>query len=444
MSASLTEQLVSVLRRPVPAEIRHRAALHVLDWVGCATLGATTETGAVFCADALGRAPGEARVIGALRIGPREAAFANGAFGNILEMDDLHKEAILHPGPVVVPAALAAAEATGASAERFLDAVVRGYEAMIRLGRSMGPAHYRHFHPTGTCGAFGAAAAVGDLLRLDDPALVFALGNAGTQAAGLWQCRNEPVMTKQLHNARAAEAGYAAACLAKGGLTGPRFILEGPQGLFAGMAPDATPERVTAAPDAPWLIAETSIKPWPACRHAHAAIDAALILRQRCAGQLPAAIEVHTFADAVAFCDRPTPHSTIEAKFSLQHAVAATLLGGPPQLAAFDAPAIHRPEIAALRDRITLAVAEPYASAYPRRFGSGLVARFDDGTTVEASVPDALGDPENPLSEDDVVAKAEVLIAAAGLDTRETDAMVRAALALAEGGTVAALTDLFR
>ncbi|MDB5591920.1 MmgE/PrpD family protein [Enterovirga sp.] len=443
MSPSLTERLVPILRRPVGAEIRTHVTLHVLDWVGCAILGATTDAGAVFRAEARARAPGPAAVVGGGRVEGRAAAFANGAFGNILEMDDLHREAILHPGPVVIAAALAAAETTGASAERFLDAVVRGYEAMIRLGRALGPGHYRHFHPTGTCGPFGAAAAVGDLLGLDDGQLVSALGNAGTQAAGLWQCRHEPVMTKQLHNARAAEAGYAAALLASFGLTGARFILEGEQGLFAGMAPGARPDDVTSEPNGAWLVTQTSLKPWPACRHAHAAIDAALVLRQKRPEVLPVSIEVGTYPDAVAFCDRAEPRTSIEAKFSLQHAIAATLIDGPPQLAAFEPAGLGRADIAALRRRITVAVSEPYGSAYPRRFGSGLEARYQDGTTVAVAVHDALGDPENPLSRDALIAKAETLIAAAGRDADETRAVIRAALALDQGGAIAGLTHQF-
>jgi 2-methylcitrate dehydratase PrpD len=439
MTASLTEGLVPILRRPVPAALRRRAALHVLDWIGCASLGATTEVGAVFRAEAAGWGSGPAAVLAGGRHPARVAAFANGALGNVHEMDDLHKEAIAHPGPVIVPAALAAAEATGTTGPAFLDAVVRGYEATIRLGRSMGPGHYRHFHPTATCGFLGAATAVGDMLRLDDDALVWALGNAGSQAAGLWQCRHEPVMTKQLHTARAAEAGYAAAALAAGGLTGPRYILEGPQGLFGAMAPDGDPGRVLAEADGPWLLAQTSIKPWAACRHTHAAIDAALLLREAAGTSGPDRITVLTFADAIGFCDRPNPRTSIEARFSLQHAVAVTLLDGPPTLASFEAGAIDRSDVAALRSRIEVRLAERYATAYPRRFGSGLRAELPDGAVLETSVPDALGDPENPLDDGAVIAKAVSLLAAAGLGSR-ADTIVRAALALPEGGTPAELT----
>lgn len=441
--SSLSEQLLPILRRPIPAEARRRAASHVLDWLGCAIAGARSESGRIFLADAHEHGPGPSRIVGGSRTGMQAAAFTNGAFGNVLEMDDLHKEAILHPGPVVVPAALAVAEARGTPAVELLDAVVRGYEAMIRLGRAMGPGHYRLFHPTSTCGPFGAAAAAADLLDLDDKAFVAAMGNAGTQAAGPWQCRHEPVMTKQLHTARAADAGVTAARLAAKGLTGPRFILEGRQGLFAAMAPDAQPQRVTESPAAPWLILETSLKPWPACRHVHAAIDAALLLRPKCLDKRPTSIEVHTFRDAIDFANRAQPRTPTEARFSLQHAVAVALIEGPPHLAAFAPPALDRPDIAALRSRIIVGATEPYASAYPRRFGTGLTARFADGTVVEVSVADALGDPENPLPEREIVAKAGRLMAAAGLNEPQSNSLIAATLALADQGTVTALTDRF-
>jgi len=156
-----------------------------------------------------------------------------------------------------------------------LDAIVIGYEATIRIGRAVGTGHYAFWHNTATCGPFGAAAAACHLLEGSD--LRSALGLAGTQAAGLWQTRHEPdSMAKQLHAGHAAHAGVLAAILSKQGFQGPRSILEGEQGFFAAMCPGADPEDVLVNPDSEWLLHETSLKPYPACRHAHPAIDAAL------------------------------------------------------------------------------------------------------------------------------------------------------------------------
>jgi 2-methylcitrate dehydratase PrpD len=130
------------------------------------------------------------------------AALGNGGLGNVLEMDDVDKRAVLHPGPVVVPAALAAAQDRGASGEAFLDAIVRGYEAVIRIGRAVGPGHYRYWHNTGTCGPFGSAAAAASLYGLSQEQTAWALGLAGTQASGLWQTRHEAASGRPLGSAR--------------------------------------------------------------------------------------------------------------------------------------------------------------------------------------------------------------------------------------------------
>jgi 2-methylcitrate dehydratase PrpD len=436
---SLTEGLAGLLARPVDLADRARAALHLVDWLGCATAGSASEVGGVFRAHAATFSPGAARIIHGATVPARDAAFANGAFGNVLEMDDVHREAILHPGPVVIPAALALAAERNTGGPALLDAVVRGYEAMIRIGRAMGPAHYRHFHPTSTCGPFGAATACASLLGLDADRVAHALGNAGTGAGGVWQCRAEPVMTKQFHTARAAQAGLDAAVLAAAGLTGPRLILEGPFGVFAGLAPDARPGRVLAEPQAPWLIHATSFKPWPACRHCHPAIDAALALRRRAPPEAVAAVEVATYSDAIAFCDRRTPQTTGEAKFSLQHAVAVALLDGEPPLSAFDPPSLTRPDLVALRARVTLREERRLSAAYPLRFGAAVSLTLRDGTVLAESVPDALGDPENPLPEADLLAKARMLMIHAGSKPVQAEAAIAAALALASGAAARSL-----
>ena len=436
---TLTEDLADLLARPITPADRRRAALHLLDWIGCATAGAASEVGQLFRRYVAKQPSGTARVLLGGAHGVRDAAFANGAFGNVLEMDDVHRASILHPGPVVVPAALAMASALKAPSTALLDAILRGYEAEIRIGRAMGPAHYRQFHPTSTCGPFGAAAAAASLLGLDRAALVAALGNAGTQAGGVWQCRIEPVMTKQLHTARATVMGLEAAMLAAEGLTGPRAILEGPLGIFAGLAPDAAPARVLAEPDAPWLVHETSFKPWPACRHCHPAIDAALPLRGQ--GNAPITeILVHAYADAIAFCDRPVPRTTNEAKFSLQHAVAVALLDGPPSLAAFDPPALARADVAALRARVRLVGDPGFTAAYPGRFGAAVTMIRADGSVRRIDVPDALGDPENPLPLPALVAKAQALMASAGVEAARSQAVIAATLGLAEGAPLGLLT----
>lgn len=435
---SVTERLAAIASRPVRPRDRDRAALHVLDWTGCAAIGAASPQAAILRA-MLGETLGPCRVVGGAETVETHAALINGSLGNVLEMDDIHRRAILHPGPVVIPAALAAAEASLASPQALLDGVVRGYEAMVRVGAAVGPGHYRYWHNTSTCGPFGAAMAAGSVLGLGEEALVWALGNAGTQASGLWQVRHEEVMSKQLHAGHAAHAGLLAARLAAGGYTGPRTILEGEQGFFAATCPDGDPQAVVADPEAGWAIYDTSFKPWPACRHAHAAIDAALELRDRVSPDEVESIEVETYPDAIRFCDRPDPATVVQAKFSLQHSVAVTLLDGPPALAAFEPARFVATDVAALRRKVTVAEDTALAARYPEHYGARVSLRTGRGETLAAEVPDALGDPGNPLEESRIVAKAEALMAAAGLDAKATERLVAAVRELTEASDLVAL-----
>ena len=408
---SLTEALAAQLLRPVNSAARQRAAALVADWFGCA-LGALRSPLAAQLTGLVATLPvGNATAIGAGRRDPASALLLNGALGNVLEMDDVHRGAILHAGPVVIPVALAVAESTGATPQQFLDSVVRGYEATIRVGRALGRGHYRYWHPTSTAGAFGAAAAAGSLLGLDADALADALGTAGSRTGGLWQMRHEPVPTKSIHNAETARSGLLAAQLAAAGLRGPRRILEGEQGLFAATAPDAQPELVLAeAPD--WLIHTTSLKPWPACRHAHPAIDAMRdALRQ--SGGLPVeafvSIDVTTYAEALRFCDRPEPTTELEAKFSLQHAVAAIACLGRPELAHYLPEAINDPKLRAMRERVTVREDAAASARFPDHYGATVTVELADGRRLHASRVDAWGDPEWPMPDAAIASKAMAL-----------------------------------
>lgn len=408
-TGAVITRLAARLSRPVTPADRARAGLHLIDWTGCAIAGRIEPAGRIL----LGAASPDA--------GGR--AFAWGGLGNVLEMDDVDKRALLHPGPVIIPAALSLAIELGVEGEVVLDAIVRGYEATIRLGRAAGGRHYAFWHPTGTCGAIGAAAASASLLGLGHSETAHALALALSQSAGLWQTRHEPAsMGKQLHTAHAARAGLDAAKLAAAGFVGPLTILEGQQGWFAAMAPGGQAEDVAAPTPAGWAIHEVSFKPWAACRHAHAAIDAALLLRARLGSPPSGEILVETYPDAIAFCDKPAPASAIEAKFSLQHAVAVSLVRGAPGLEDFSPAAISADDIAAVRARVAVAEGETFRSAYPARFGAAVSAGGQ-----RAIAEDALGDPENPVSVDMLVSKSQQLMAAGGVDAHTADSLTSAA-----------------
>lgn len=392
---SLTERIVRHARRPKAEAVRARARLHLLDWLGC--------------------------VAGALRSPVAEVQRAAGAgsavdraawLGNVLEMDDIHRSAILHPGPVIWPAALGLADAP---LDAALDAAIGGYEAMIAVGAMFDAHHYRHWHTTATAGTFGAAMTAALALGADDAQCVSALGLAGSVTGGLWQMRHEPVMAKQWHLAHAVATGRAAAAQARHGITGPRYILEGPQGLFAASCSAPKPLALVDG----WQIERVSFKPWGACRHAHPAIDAALTLRAE--GRLVLPVHVETYRDAITFCDRAAPQSVIEAKFSLQQAIAIVAARGVPQLSDFEPEAIA--ELAPLRAQVSVAESSAITAAYPAHYG----ARVSCAAGAVA-LTDTFGDPERPMATEDVIAKARTLMAWGGLDAAAAGRAVDAAL----------------
>src|SRR5207302_459685 len=192
-----------------------------------------------------------------------------------------HNGAVFHPGTVVFPAVLALAQAEKKSGKEFLLAAIAGYETGIRVGEFLGRSHYTVFHTTGTAGTLASAAATAKLLGFDADRTQQALGSAGTQAAGLWEFLRDGADSKQLHTAKAAADGLLATCLAREGMTGARRILEGAQGMAAGMSRDADPAKLTAGLGRRWAILETSYKWHASCRHTHPAADALLqLIRQ--------------------------------------------------------------------------------------------------------------------------------------------------------------------
>lgn len=428
-----------LMRQPTEAEF-DRARLHLLDWAACAVAGAVEPGAAAPRELARLEGSGPCRVIGGRRAGPLAAALANGPAGALLEMDDVDRRGLLHPGPVVIPAAMAAVEASGQDdGAALLNAVVRGYEAMIRVGRAVGSHHAARFHVTASCGGFGAAAAGASILGLDATQTAWALGNAGQQAFGLWQVRHEPVFTKALHDGRAAANGLSAALLAQAGYAGPLEIFEGPQGFFHGLCPDGDAQAVVAGGDA-WAIHEVSFKPHAACRHAHATIDAVLALRAQASGAELQALEIGTYREAVVFCDRPNPTTSAEGKFSLQHAAAAAWVFGEAGLERFTTESLIEPRIVDLRARVSVAEAVALTANYPARFGATARARLVDGRVLEVLAADALGDPERPMDLAATVAKARALMAWGELTAAAADRLIEVALNLGQGASVSDLS----
>ena len=437
-SESLTGKLISLVwNKPVTSPDLQATALFLLDAYANIAGGRVTDAGQCI----LGWADTACSVTAS---DAGRNALIGGALCHMLETDDLHRASVVHPGCVVIPAALAVAESAGeTSGKRVLTAILWGYEAACRVGMAVGPAHYRIWHNTGTCGPFGAAMAGAYLLDLTPEQTCHALGNAGTQSAGLWQFLETGAMSKFLHAGRAAEAGVVAAQLAAAGFTGPPRILEGPQGLFAGACPDADPDAVLATPEASWQLHQTSIKPWPCCRHTHGPISAALEARRQIVERGRKVDEITgvtlgTYRAALDVCDRPAPANDYAAKFSLQHCIAAALIEDEVGLQSFDAAA--REALRPIAAKVDLGVNAENEAVYPDRWGCDLHVAVGEETTIHVAKPDAKGDPEDPVSRQDMIAKAHALLSHGGHEaiTQGIDTI----LAMAEGGSAVSLSSL--
>jgi 2-methylcitrate dehydratase PrpD len=415
LTQELSAALTSVETDDLAPDDLWYARLFLLDWLACAVAGTATAPGRIAIDEGRDHGSGPCRVLG---LGEERdadvAAFVNGALSHIVEMDDLDRGSVVHPGTVVIPAALAAAEAVNAPGDRFLTAVVVGYEAAIRIGEAVGRSHYRFWQNTATCGTFGAAAAAGFVYGLNADQMTWALGNAGSVAGGLWQFNHDGAMTKHLHTGRAASTGLLAARLAARGFTGAAEILEGPQGFFAAMSTDAKPGRVTRAlecvlgsSDCNWKIRGVSIKPHASCRHTHPAVDAAIGLRERLgsdAGEVER-VQVETYGTALQVTDTPRPTNAYQAKFSLQYCTAQALCHGRVGLHDFAPDRLSDRAIRELMTRIELVVDPDFDAAYPGVWSARVTVELADGRAETATVEAPKGDPENPVDWDEVVAK---------------------------------------
>ncbi|MEX2467303.1 MAG: MmgE/PrpD family protein [Gemmatimonadota bacterium] len=424
---SLTRRVARLVRgRDVSHGDRIDAERFVRDWLGSYVAGSSASTGRIL--DAYGADAGDLE----------SRTFLAAALSHVTETDDLHRSSVTHPGCVVVPVALLLGRHLEARGHAILRAVLAGYDVMTRIGEALGPAHYRTFHNTATAGVFGSAAAAASLLDLSEDRWVWALGSAGTQAAGLWQFNDEGAMSKPLHAGHAASAGLRAALLAAKGLTGAEAILEGDKGLFQALCPDARPDAVLAD-TLGWKLPETSMKPYPCCRHVHPAIDAALQLREALGDTRPAEVRVESYPAALDVTDRPAPRTPHEARFSMQYAVASTLLHGRPGLETFEAGAIDDGRVRDLLTHVTVGTDDSLAAAYPKRWGAHVSVVGNDGVRHRVVRESAAGDPDQPLDEAGLDAKVEGLFGWAGLETARGRSLLRSCRGLVEDGPAVVL-----
>ena len=399
---TLAEGGAALARHPLTASQTHHAKRAVIDWASALLPGAVEAPARALeraLADDLDR--GRAQLALGRPATARAAALINGTAAHTVEVDDIYREAIYHPGAPTISAALAAAQDVGANGAALLRAVVVGYELSTRIGAALGRAHYRYWHSTGTVGTFGAAASAAALYGLDSQRFGHALATAATFAAGLQQAFRMDSMSKPLHAGRAAEAGLLAAQLAREGVTGSADVLDGEAGLGRAMGDGPDWRAAVATLGRVFHIEAMTFKNHACCGHTFAAIDGALVLKQRMgiAADDVARVQVATYRPALEVAGNPQPRTAPEARFSLPYVVATGLRFDRVRLAAFSAERLQDAQTRALMARIELTVDAELDAAFPGRRAARVSITTHDGRHDSVLQPTRKGDPELPLSD---------------------------------------------
>jgi 2-methylcitrate dehydratase PrpD len=406
----LANLISKIAYRNLPENVVYESKMHVLDTLGVDLAGSIVEANKIIVNVIRKFGGGNSTIIGSgMKTLSPYAALANSAMAQTLELDDGHRGAGLHPGAVVIPSALAVGEEVGASGKELITSIVAGYEAMIRIGIALHPAqHLLGHHNTVTCGVFGAAAAACKLLNMEVKSIADALAiGASIALLGPEGFLYMGSMVKGLPAGISAHNGIISALLAKGGFSGPECIFEGDKGFvqaLVGKDGSRGLEKVTSELDKQYKISEAYYKLHASCRHTHPAIDAILELLRR-HDKIDVnrihRIRVITYPVAAAFvCD---PKDEISAKFSIPYCIAIAILDQKVCLDAFSSERLRSPEVKKLLNKIEV-LADSNID-YPAKRTTKVEIIFSDGSAIGTELDYPRGEPESPISEEEIKQK---------------------------------------
>jgi 2-methylcitrate dehydratase PrpD len=413
MTTRAVAEFVAALRfEDLPEPVVRQACRLVLDAVGCAASAWTEDPEKSRIAReiaALYPATPGAPVMGVPRSSaqPAFAALANGILVNAADNDDTHKRALLHVGSVVVPTALALAQAGGLDGKRFIASLVAGYEVAVRVGMAVMPTHYRFWHSTATNGTFGGAAAAANALGLDADATQRALGLAGTQASGLNTFFESGDMTKSLHPGKAALNGILSAQLAELGMTSPPNMLEHAKGYVNAYSLEPKPEALTKGLGTDWEILQNGFKYFPSILASHSPIQATLaIVRKHAIDPTQIArITNETYNTVLSHFSSKDVGSVMAARISVPYCIAISAVDRALTQAQFDPARINDPIVRQVLSRTEVIADAELNTRYPSEFPARVTITMDDGQSFIETVLLPKGDPGNPLTDAELETK---------------------------------------
>jgi 2-methylcitrate dehydratase PrpD len=437
VTESLARRVVATRWDDIPSQVRHQAKRSVINFFAVALAGCRTEPIEIALRSLAEFSGGrQATLVGrAERVDALSAAFLNAASANVHDFCDTHTRTVIHPTAPVAAALLAFAELRQVSGPDLLLALILGNEVQARIGLAMSPSHYdKGWHITSTCGVFGAAAGTGKLAALSERQMVWALGSAATQSAGLCECLGTPAKSASVGNA--ARNGLWSTLLAGRGFDGPPEPLAGRQGFYhaLGEVPDLS--HITDGWGKSWEIMATSYKPYPCGFVIHPALDCVLDWRRDnpTADVTRVVVRGHPLLGVRA--DRPEISTGREAQVSVQHAVAAALVMGKAGLDQFTDACVRDPKVSELRSKVEVLRDDAFST-----IAAAVEIRTADGRIHNLSQPAARGSDVNPLSDDELEAKLQT--AAAGWDSRHDAApLIEAIWTLDQSADVSKLASL--
>jgi 2-methylcitrate dehydratase PrpD len=411
VTRTLAKFLVSHKAADLPDAVRHEGARSLLNWVACA-VGASKHATVKRALSALYdlSGPRDATILGRReRVDIFQAAMLNGATSHTFDFDDTHLKTVIHPSGPVASAILALAEYQSkhqpVSGRDFLHAFILGVEAECRIGNSVFPNHYdAGWHITATAGVFGAAAAAGRLLRLNEQQMVWALGTAATHACGIRETFGS--MAKPLHPGIAARNGLLSALLAKKNFTSAEQGIEGRRGFAAILSTKFDPTEITEGLGKTWEISANTYKPYACGIVIHPSIEACIQLRNeyKLKPEDIERIDLKVHPLVLELTGRKTPKAGLEGKFSVYHSCAAAILLGEGGEAAYSDAMVRNPRVMALRDRVSATVDAGIHEDQVR-----LTMTLRDGRCFEKFIAHTIGSLTRPMSDADLEAKFRIL-----------------------------------
>ncbi len=411
-STRLVEYLVTLAQAELSQELAQSAALALLDNIGCGLYGSHQTWGRIVNELVLSEhSRGNATLYGSVEsVAPVHAALANGTATHGFELDDIILGSLTHPGAVVVPAALAAAEQHGASGKRLMIGLVAGYEMMARLGRALGAEHNnRGYHTTGVAGPVAATVAAGIVMGFEAPQLLSAIGIACSSASGIKAfTQGTGGMVKRMHAGRAAEAGVLACELAKRGFTGPTQAVDGRFGLLQVIGgADANPDYLDRDLGLSFAVSRVWVKVYPCCGFIHSTAHAleALKSAHELKPEQVKQVRVHTNRHAVEHNGAPEPREAMAAQYSIPFCAGVALAKDPRDPGAYAENNLWDPHVRALAAKTVLAVDSHMDRIYPEHNGARVEVELYDGRTLSSTVIDPHGTPADPCTATDVETK---------------------------------------